>query len=343
MVLAWRHVPVCLIDRTVARLDYARAGVDIVRADNTDAAERLVSHLAAHGHRRIAVLSDPLHISTAADRLRGYREALKKACAELDPSLEVYGGFTIESGRAMAATLLERADPPTAIFAANNLQAIGALIEARQRGVRIPEDLALVSFDDIPQLETVTPFVTAAAQPASEIGRRAAVFLIERFARLSDAPRAGRELVIKYGDRAAALLRLRARSGGTLKEQEREAESTADEVLAPGTDAELLAECDVETFRAGGRGGQHVNTTESAVRLRHRPSGVVVTNSSERSQHRNKRAALEALRRKLERLARRRAPRIPTRATAASKRRTLEAKAKRSETKRRRAKPSLDD
>lgn len=114
-------------------------------------------------------------------------------------------------------------------------------------------------------------------------------------------------------------------------------------IRIPESDAELLAECDVDTFRAGGKGGQHVNTTESAVRLRHRPSGVVVTCQSDRSQHRNKAVALENLRSKLERLNRRLPPRIATRATPGSKRRTLKEKTIRSEVKRRRAKPSPDD
>ena len=107
----------------------------------------------------------------------------------------------------------------------------------------------------------------------------------------------------------------------------------------PETDDELLAECDVETFRASGKGGQHVNTTESAVRLRHRPTGLVAASQQERSQHRNKETALETLRRKIERLNYRPPARIPTRRTKASKERTLRAKAERAEKKRQRAKP----
>ncbi len=109
------------------------------------------------------------------------------------------------------------------------------------------------------------------------------------------------------------------------------------------SDEELLAECDVETFRSGGKGGQHVNTTESAVRLRHRATGVVATSQAERSQHRNKATALGNLRRKLERLAHRDPPRIPTRATQASKRRTLKDKEEQSKKKRLRAKPRIHE
>lgn len=92
------------------------------------------------------------------------------------------------------------------------------------------------------------------------------------------------------------------------------------------SDQDLMNECDVETFRAGGKGGQHVNTTESAVRLRHRPTGVIATSQQERSQHRNRKIALENLRRKLVRLSKRLAPRIPTRLSRAARQRTLEEK-----------------
>jgi len=109
------------------------------------------------------------------------------------------------------------------------------------------------------------------------------------------------------------------------------------------TDDDLLAECDVETFRASGRGGQHVNTTESSVRLRHRPTGVTTTSQAERSQHRNKQIALKNLRRKLEHISYRAPTRIPTRATKASKMRTLKEKSSRAQTKRLRAKPTADD
>ncbi len=111
----------------------------------------------------------------------------------------------------------------------------------------------------------------------------------------------------------------------------------------PESDDELLAECDVETFKARGKGGQHVNTTESAVRLRHRPTGIIATSQQERSQHRNKRIALAALRRKIERLNYRPPTRVPTRQSRAAKERTLRAKAEQAEKKRLRAKPRVED
>ena len=114
-------------------------------------------------------------------------------------------------------------------------------------------------------------------------------------------------------------------------------------IQLPESDEELLRECEVDTFRSSGPGGQHVNKTESAVRLRHLPSGVVVTSQEERSQHRNKALCLEKLRAKVERLNYRPAKRVPTRVPRSVKNRTLEEKARRSKIKRLRSKPAADE
>lgn len=114
-------------------------------------------------------------------------------------------------------------------------------------------------------------------------------------------------------------------------------------IILPDSDDDLLRECEVETFRSSGPGGQHVNKTESAVRVRHMPSGIVVTAREERSQHRNKTLCLQRLRKKVAQLNYRPAKRVPTRIPRSAKNRTLEAKARRSQTKRLRSKPSPDD
>src|SRR5258708_12328909 len=114
-------------------------------------------------------------------------------------------------------------------------------------------------------------------------------------------------------------------------------------IKLPESDEELLRECEVDTFRSSGPGGQHVNKTESATRLTHLPSGVVVTSQQERSQHRNKAICLEKLREKIARLNYRPAKRVPTRVPRSVKNRTLEEKARRSRIKRLRSKPSPDE
>jgi ribosome-associated protein len=114
-------------------------------------------------------------------------------------------------------------------------------------------------------------------------------------------------------------------------------------ILLPESDEDLLRECLMDTFRSSGPGGQHVNKTESAVRLKHLPSGVVVTSRAERSQHQNKAHCLRKLREKIEKLNHRPAKRVPTRVHASAKNRTLEEKARRSNIKRLRSKPSTDE
>ncbi|HKO97490.1 MAG TPA: peptide chain release factor-like protein [Pyrinomonadaceae bacterium] len=114
-------------------------------------------------------------------------------------------------------------------------------------------------------------------------------------------------------------------------------------IKLPESDDELLRECEVETFRSSGPGGQHVNKTESAVRLRHQPSGLVVTSQEERSQYRNKAICLQKLRKKVAQLNYRAPKRVPTRISKAAKHRTLEAKTRRGQIKRLRSKPPVDD
>ena len=114
-------------------------------------------------------------------------------------------------------------------------------------------------------------------------------------------------------------------------------------IILPESDEDLLHECKVETFRSSGPGGQHVNKTESAVRLKHVPSGVIVMCQQDRSQHRNKAICLKKLRERVAKLNHRPAKRVRTRVPRSARNRTLEEKVRRSHIKRLRAKPSKDD
>ena len=116
-----------------------------------------------------------------------------------------------------------------------------------------------------------------------------------------------------------------------------------DLILIPDSDEELLKECNVDTYRAGGKGGQHINKTESAVRMTHLPTGTVVTCQNERSQYQNKRKCLTQIREKLNQLNYRPPKRIPTKKSRAAKEKILHVKKKQSIKKQLRQKPELDD
>ncbi len=170
-----RGVPTVVIDRRVDGWE-----VDSVRGDSLAGAHALVSHLIALGHRRIAMLSGPAVTATAADRVAGYRRALVEAGIAADPRLLLYGEYKVASGAAMMAQTLESGVAPTAVFAANNAIAMGVIDELVRRGLRIPHDVALVTFDDLAHAARLFPFLTVAVQPAYEMGVDAAELLIER-------------------------------------------------------------------------------------------------------------------------------------------------------------------
>ncbi len=168
-------VPVVVMDRRVPCAD-----IDVVRCDSEGGAYQLVKHLLNLGHRRIAILNGPEAVSTAADRTAGYYRALSETGSEIKAEYIYHGEFTLISGYEMAQKALGVEPPPTALFAANNFIAIGALRAVRDAGLRVPEDIALVGFDDLPSELVVEPFLTVAAQPAYEMGHRATELLLAR-------------------------------------------------------------------------------------------------------------------------------------------------------------------
>ena len=171
-----QNTPVIVLDRRVS----PHVDVDVVRCDSEDAAHRLVRLLIELGHQRIGVLSGPKGVSTADDRVQGYRSALKQAGIAEHKNLIYRGVFTQESGYEMARQLLDVHPRPTAVFAAHNFFAPGVLKRAQELHLRVPEDLAIVAFDDLPSTLAHTPFFTVAIQPAYELGRTATQLLFAR-------------------------------------------------------------------------------------------------------------------------------------------------------------------
>ncbi len=173
-------VPVVVLDRYVPC-----AQVDMVRCDSVRGAYQLVRHLLTLGHTRIAMLTGPKGVSTAEDRVAGYRQALEETGLDANANLVYYGEFTQASGYEMTQQALTAASRPTALFAANNFIAIGSLRALRDAGLQVPEDITLVGFDDLPPAFVIDPFFTVADQPAYEMGHRATELLLARLSGLA--------------------------------------------------------------------------------------------------------------------------------------------------------------
>jgi len=153
--------------------------IPFVDVDNVRAAHGAVSHLIRLGHTRIGMITNgPLHYTASADRLEGYRRALADHGLEYDDALVAFGAFREESGQAAMDRLLALDDPPTAVFAASDAIALGALVSLRRHGLRVPDDVALVGFDDIPLAAYVNPPLTTVRLPARQLGEEAARLLV---------------------------------------------------------------------------------------------------------------------------------------------------------------------
>jgi len=137
-----------------------------------------MEHLLSLGHRRIGAITGPRAYLASNERLNGYEGALAAAGVLPDPAMMLESTFDIEGGAKAAARLLDAADPPTAIFAFNDDSAIGALRVARERGIRVPEELSIVGFDDSEVSAIVTPALTTVRQPMAEMGRMAVSLLM---------------------------------------------------------------------------------------------------------------------------------------------------------------------
>lgn len=184
-----RKEPVVVLDRRIMDLN-----VDTVRCDSEEGAYLLTRHLLDIGHRRIAVLSGPAEASTAIDRVAGYRRAVEQAGLEVDPQMICYGQFIQESGYQMVQKVLSISPRPTAIFAANNFISIGAYHALRDAGLHIPEDISLVTFDDLPASLVLEPFLTVVDQPAYDMGYKGTELLLARLA--GEGPAEQQEIIL---------------------------------------------------------------------------------------------------------------------------------------------------
>ena len=157
-------------------------GIPSVGATNWFGGRTATEHLLSLGHQRIAVITGPPSLRCSQDRLAGYRAALDDAGIPIDPALIRSGAFVQETGYDQACALLELPEPPTAIFTGNDVQAMGAYSALRARGLRIPEDMSIIGFDDVAIASILMPALTTVRQPLVEMGRVGTTMLLHLIA-----------------------------------------------------------------------------------------------------------------------------------------------------------------
>lgn len=170
-----RDLSVVLVDRVVDGGHW-----DTVLINNARGARAAVNHLLGLGHRRIGCISGPRALKPSSERVKGYRDALRKAGVDASPEWIVEGDFHAAGGYLTMRALLERDATITAVFACNDMMAVGALRALHECGRRVPEDIALVGFDDIALAEYTQPALTTVAQPYREFGQETARLLAQR-------------------------------------------------------------------------------------------------------------------------------------------------------------------
>jgi LacI family transcriptional regulator len=171
------EMPRILLDREVEQVN-----ADLVEVDHEAGAWIATRHLIDLGHKRIACITGPLDLAPARQRLNGYRRAIAEAGLPVTPMWEIDGGFTSEMGYSAMQRLLVLSQKPSAVFASNDLMAIGAICAGTAHGLRVPEDISVVGFDDIALAAYSSPPLTTVVQPKHQLGAMAASFLIERIA-----------------------------------------------------------------------------------------------------------------------------------------------------------------
>jgi DNA-binding LacI/PurR family transcriptional regulator len=203
-------IPVVLCGRPLVAAD-----LSYVDADNEHGAMQAVAHLVDQGRKAIATVAGPQDMSPGVDRLEGYRGGLRAAGRELSPELEEVGDFTFEGGQAAMQALLERRPEVDAVFVTSELMALGAMSVLRTRGRRVPDDVAVVGFDDSPVGLTANPPLTTIRQPTELMGREMTRLLLRMISSGDHRPQhliLGTELIVRASSVAAPVRRKGSRS-----------------------------------------------------------------------------------------------------------------------------------
>jgi DNA-binding LacI/PurR family transcriptional regulator len=177
----YKDFPIVVIDGIVD-------SVHSITIDNFDGGLVATNHLIGLGHREIAMITGPLDSWECAERMRGYREALSLSGIQVTDEFIFQGNYDLESGQAGAEYFLTFEHLPTAVFAANDWMAIGAIEVFKEKGLRVPEDIAVVGFDDNVLAARVTPKLTTVRQPVNELGRMGAKRMLDTIAKADMYP-----------------------------------------------------------------------------------------------------------------------------------------------------------
>ena len=171
-------LPVVLLDRSIPGLT-----ADVVLSDNESGAFDAVSYLIGMGHRRIGIIAGRLEVSTGADRMAGYVRAIRTHGIPADESLIEVAKFKRDIAYDKTMKMLNRAEPPTALFVCNNVMTAGTMAALKAAGKKVPEDISVIGFDDSEWAALMDPPLTDVAQPIVELGTRAAQTLMRRISR----------------------------------------------------------------------------------------------------------------------------------------------------------------
>lgn len=216
-VLREQNFPYVLIDQSDATENSS-----VVEATNWQGAYDATLYLRKLGHTRIAFIAGTPAVRSAADRLQGYKAALADCDIPFREEWVIEGDYQQQTGYRATKTLLQRVeDPPTAIFASNDLSAFGAMDAARECGLRIPDDISIIGFDDIPQASFVYPKLTTVRQPLEQMGQVAVKMLLAQIEDQSSPPQRitlATQLIIR--DSCGPYRSKRSRTKQKSKEQE---------------------------------------------------------------------------------------------------------------------------
>jgi DNA-binding LacI/PurR family transcriptional regulator len=182
-VLRAANIPIVLLDRVRGNL-----GVDTILAENAEGSYEAIQHFLKAGHQRIGLIAGPDYYAPGRERLEGYLNALRDHGVAVDETLVRRTDFTVHAAQTATEELLQLASPPTAILVCSGLMALGTVQVIRDRGLRMPEDMALIIFDDPEWSKVIDPPITTIAQPAYAMGQAAAEMLLQRLQQPENPP-----------------------------------------------------------------------------------------------------------------------------------------------------------